>query len=78
MSNTYSTTLPTITVQRAVSQVFEECPDATYQDATAILTSSEEWRFWLTALPGEALQLQRLLPDCMLSIVGGSAHEDPA
>lgn len=43
-----------------------------------ILTQPEDWRQWLTAPAGEALQLQRPLPDGMLQIVAEGVREDAA
>lgn len=41
-----------------------------------ILTEPEDWRHWLTAPTGEALRLQRPLPDGRLSIVAEGVRAD--
>ena len=43
-----------------------------------ILTTPAEWRCWLTAETGEALKLQRPLPDGLLHIVAEGTRADPA
>ncbi len=43
-----------------------------------ILTRPDEWRRWLTAPAGDALKLQRPLPDGMLKIVAEGVREDAA
>ena len=43
-----------------------------------ILTKPDEWRRWLTADTGDALKLQRPLPDGMLQIVAEGSRADPA
>jgi putative SOS response-associated peptidase YedK len=43
-----------------------------------VLTTPEEVETWMTAAPGEALKLQRPLPDGALRIVARGVKEDPA
>ena len=43
-----------------------------------ILTTSEEWRAWLTADISAALKLQRPLPNGLLKIVAEGSRADPA
>jgi putative SOS response-associated peptidase YedK len=43
-----------------------------------ILTTSDEVGTWMTALPDEALKLQRPLPDGTLRIVARGVKEEPA
>ena len=43
-----------------------------------VLTTPEEVETWMTAAPGEALKLQRPLPDGALRIVARAVKEDPA
>jgi len=43
-----------------------------------ILTTPDEIEAWMTASPGEALKLQRPLPDGTLRIIARGVKEDPA
>jgi putative SOS response-associated peptidase YedK len=43
-----------------------------------ILTTSEEVETWMSALPDEALKLQRPLTDRSLQIVARGVKEDPS